>query len=173
MLLGTVYPWEHYTAAPTAAKSLQSCPTLCNPMDGSPPGFPVPGIFQARTLEWVAISMRESEVAQSCPTLCDPMDCSLPGSYVHGIFQARVLEWGAIAFSRENIIRSHQLPQILLKSPVSSLAKSTKITQQWALYFFLIVWSQSTEEKITDWNKAMHNDWRQMCSVILLKSNSC
>jgi len=38
------------------AKSLQSCPTLCNPMDGSPSGFPVPGILQARTLEWVAIS---------------------------------------------------------------------------------------------------------------------
>ena len=39
-----------------AAKSLQSCPTLCNPIDGSPPGSPVPGILQARTLEWVAIS---------------------------------------------------------------------------------------------------------------------
>ena len=39
-----------------AAKSLQSCATLCDPIDGSPPGFPVPGILQARTLEWVAIS---------------------------------------------------------------------------------------------------------------------
>ena len=38
------------------AKSLQLCPTLCDPIDGSPPGFPVPGILQARTLEWVAIS---------------------------------------------------------------------------------------------------------------------
>ena len=44
---------QSYTAA---AKSLQSCPTLCNPIDGSPPGSPVPGILQARTLEWVAIS---------------------------------------------------------------------------------------------------------------------
>ena len=43
-----------YTA--TAAKSLQSCPTLCDPIDGSPPGSPIPGIVQARTLEWVAIS---------------------------------------------------------------------------------------------------------------------
>ena len=42
--------------AEAAAKSLQSCPTLCNPIDGSPPGSPVPGILQARTLEWVAIS---------------------------------------------------------------------------------------------------------------------
>ena len=39
-----------------AAKSFQSCPTLCDPIDSSPPGFPVPGILQARTLEWVAIS---------------------------------------------------------------------------------------------------------------------
>ena len=43
-------------AAAAAAKSLQSCPTLCNSIDGSPPGSPVPGILQARTLEWVAIS---------------------------------------------------------------------------------------------------------------------
>ena len=43
-------------AAAAAAKSLQSCLTLCDPIDGSPPGFPVPGILQARTLEWVAIS---------------------------------------------------------------------------------------------------------------------
>ena len=43
-------------AAAAAAKSLQSCPPLCDPRDGSPPGSPVPGILQARTLEWVAIS---------------------------------------------------------------------------------------------------------------------
>ena len=41
--------------AAAAAKSLQSCPTLCDPRDSSPPGSPVPGILQARTLEWVAI----------------------------------------------------------------------------------------------------------------------
>ena len=43
-------------AAAAAAKSLQSCPTLCHPIDGSPPGCPVPGILQARIVEWVAIS---------------------------------------------------------------------------------------------------------------------
>ena len=43
-------------AAAAAAKSLQLCPTLCDPIDGSPPGSPVPGIIQTRTLEWVAIS---------------------------------------------------------------------------------------------------------------------
>ena len=45
-----------YSAAAAAAKSLQSCPTLCDPIDGSPTGSPVPGILQARTLEWVSIS---------------------------------------------------------------------------------------------------------------------
>ena len=43
-------------AAAATAKSLRSCPTLCDPIDGSPPGSPVPGILQARTLEWVAIA---------------------------------------------------------------------------------------------------------------------
>ena len=47
-------PWCHTAAA--AAKSLQSCPTLCKPIDGSPPGSAIPGILQAGTLEWVAIS---------------------------------------------------------------------------------------------------------------------
>ena len=90
--------------AAAAVKSPQSCPTLCNPIDGSPPGSPVPGILQASTLEWVGCHFllqcmkekSESEVAQSCPTLSDPMDCSPPGSSIHGIFQARVPEWGDI-----------------------------------------------------------------------------
>ena len=49
-------PPAYLLAAAAAAKSLQSCPTLCDPIDGSSPGSPVPGILQARTLEWVAIS---------------------------------------------------------------------------------------------------------------------
>ena len=83
--------------AAAAAKSHQSCPTLCDPIDGSPPGSPVPGTLQARTLEGVAISFynawkkSESEVAQSCPTLSDAMDCSLPASSVHGILQASLI----------------------------------------------------------------------------------
>ena len=94
--------------SPAAAKSPQLCPTLCDPVHGSPPGSAVSGIFQART--WVGCHFllqcmevkSESEVAQSCPILRDPMDCNLPGSSVHGIFQARVLEWVAIAFSRRH-----------------------------------------------------------------------
>ena len=68
----------------------------CDLMDCSLLGFSVHRIFQARTLEWVAISFSES--VQSCPTPSDPMDCSLLGSFIHGIFQARILEWDANAF---------------------------------------------------------------------------
>ena len=79
---------------------------LCDPIDGSPPGSAIPGILQARTLEWVAISFSsawkvkgESEVTQPFLTLSDPMDCSPPGSPIPGILQARTLEWVAISFS--------------------------------------------------------------------------
>ena len=90
-----------------AAKSLQSCLTLCDPIDSSPPGSPHPwdspgkntGVGCHFLLQCMKVKS-ESEVAQSCLTPSDPMDCSLPGSSVHGILQARVLEWGAIAFSK-------------------------------------------------------------------------
>ena len=92
-----IRPVKHLTAA---AKSLQSCLTLCDPTDGSPSGSSVPGILQARTLEWVAISLSNAYMhaksLQLCLTLCDPMDSSPPGSSVHRILQARVLEWVAI-----------------------------------------------------------------------------
>ena len=51
------------SAAAAAAKSLQSCPTLCDPIDGSPPGSSVPGIFQARILEWFAISFSNNFIS--------------------------------------------------------------------------------------------------------------
>ena len=94
--------WDWYIHPTAAAKSLQSCPTLCDPTDGSPPGSPVPGILQARTLEWVAISFSNAwkwKNKVTCPTPSNPMDCSAPGPSIHGIFQTRVLEWVAIAFS--------------------------------------------------------------------------
>ena len=72
-----------------AAKSLQSCLTLCDPIDSSPPGSSVPGILQARTLEWIAVSFSNAcmhaKLLQSCPTPCNPMDSSPLGSSVHGI----------------------------------------------------------------------------------------
>ena len=89
-----------------AAKSLQSCPTLCDPIRWQPTRLPCPwdspgkntGVGCHFLLQCMKVKS-ESEVAQSCPTLSDPMDYSLPGSSVPGILQARVLEWGAIAFS--------------------------------------------------------------------------
>ena len=75
-----------------------------DPMDCSPPGSSVHGIFQAKVLEWperhpgfalwLALQFSHSVVSDSS----DPMDCSLPGSSVQGIFHAKVLEWGATAF---------------------------------------------------------------------------
>ena len=100
----TEEPGELQSAA-AAAKLLQSCSTLCDPIDGSPPGsrpWDSPGKNTGMGCHFLLQCMKvksESEVRQSCPTLGDPMDCSPPGSSVHGIFQARVLEWGAIAFS--------------------------------------------------------------------------
>ena len=78
---------EHLKCPAAAAKSLQSCPTLCNPRDCSPPGSPFPGILQARTLEWVAICFSNAwkwSRSVVCQTLSDPMDHSLPGSSIHG-----------------------------------------------------------------------------------------
>ena len=82
--------------AAAAAKSLQSCPTLWDPMDCSLPGFSVHGILQARTLAAAAAAAKS---LQSCPTLCHPRDGSPPGCPVPGILQARTLEWVAISFS--------------------------------------------------------------------------
>ena len=83
-----------------SAKSFQSCPTLCDPIDGSPPGSPHPwdspgkntGVGCHFLLQCMKVKS-QSEVAQS---LSDPMDCGPPGSSAHGVFQAKVLEWGAI-----------------------------------------------------------------------------
>ena len=84
----------------------QSCLTLSDPMNCSPPGSSVRGIFQAKVLEWGAIPFSRLQSAaaaakslQSCPTLCDPLDGSPPGSPAPRILQARTLEWVAIAFS--------------------------------------------------------------------------
>ena len=107
-----VWPfWGQHTkcvaaAAAAAAKSIQSCPTLCDPRDGSPPGSLVPGILQARVLECGAVAFSNAwkwkvkgKSLSRVWLLATPWtDYSLPGSSVHGIFQA-ILEWGAIVFS--------------------------------------------------------------------------
>ena len=101
-----MYIWVHAAAAAAAAaavKSLQSCPTLWHSIDGSPPGSSIPGILQARTLEWAATFLlqcmkvkSDSEVVQLCLTPHDPMDCSLPGSSIHEI--SRQEYWSGVPF---------------------------------------------------------------------------
>ena len=100
-------------------KVAQSCLTLRDPMDRSPPGLSIHGVFQARALEGVAIAFSKihttiykmhtthkihtaaaaANLLQSCLTLGDPRDGSPSGSAIPGILQARTLEWVAIAFS--------------------------------------------------------------------------
>ena len=88
-----------YAEHAAAAKSLQPCPTLCDPINGSPSGCPAPGILQARTLEWAAISFSNARTwnvkVKSLSRVglsSDPTGCSPPGSPIPGILQARVLE---------------------------------------------------------------------------------
>ena len=95
------------STAAAAAKLLQSCPTLCDPIDGSPPGSSVPGIpIMLPLFPWFGILPSNNSLCVimcaclvSCVRLCDPMDYSPPGSSIHRIFQARILEWVAISFS--------------------------------------------------------------------------
>ena len=147
-----------FAAATTAAKSLQLCPTLCNPIDGSPPGSPVLGILQARTLEWVAISFSnvwkwkvksEREVAQSCLTLSDPMDCSLPGSAVHGIFQARVLGWGAIALSFNTSWSLLKLMSVELMMPCNLLILCCPLLLLLSIFSSIRVFSKELQSILT------------------------
>ena len=115
LLLGIRHHWlldffvnltHQEVAAAAAAKSLQSCPTLCDPIDGSPPGSPVPGILQARILECVAISFFDAwkwkvkvKLLSRIWLLATPWTAAYQAPPSMGFFQARVLEWGAIAFS--------------------------------------------------------------------------
>ena len=102
---------EVAAAAAAAAKSLQSCPTLCDPTDGSPPGSHVPGILQARTLDWVAIAFSNAwkwkvkvKSLSRVWLLATPWTASLQGSSVHGTLQAIVLEWGQRKLSIEELM---------------------------------------------------------------------
>ena len=110
------------------AKSLQSCPTLCDPIDVSPRGSPIPGILQARTLEWVAISfsiagkgkVRVNSLSR-VRLLATPWTAAHPAiPFVHGIFQARVLEWVAIAFSMSIINSRSSLRLMSIESVMPS-----------------------------------------------------
>ena len=106
-------PQWHCAAA--AAKSCQLCPTLCNPIDGSPPGFPVPGILQARILDWVVISfsnawkwkVKVKSLSRVWP-LATPWTAAYQAPPSMVIFQARVLEWGVSVPSPQWPSNHHQ-----------------------------------------------------------------
>ena len=94
-----------------AAKSLQSCITLCDwPHRWQPTRLSLPwdspgkntGVGCHFLLQGMKVKI-ESDITRSCPILPDPMDCSLPGFSVHGIFQARTLEWVSISFSLQRL----------------------------------------------------------------------
>ena len=102
---GVIFAYNPCTSSSAAAsaKSLQLCPTLCNPIDPTmllcPWDSPGKNTGVGRHFLLQCVKMKsESEVTQSFLTLSDPMVCSLPVSSVHGIFQSRVVEWGATAF---------------------------------------------------------------------------
>ena len=115
-------------------------------MDCSLPGSSIHGIFQARILEWVAISFskqegKKSEVSQSCLTLLHPPDCGLPGSSIHEIFQARTLECVAITFCRQG-----------LKSQTMSCVSLGNIFN-WAIVFLLVKWEWYCFKEFLWWLK--------------------
>ena len=109
-------------AAAAAAKSLQSCPTLCDPIDGSPPGSPVPGILQARVLEWVAISF--SNAWKSKVKVKSLSRIRLLATPVTAAYQAPP----SMGFSRQEYWSGVPLP-----SPSGStlLTKNCKWPQRW------------------------------------------
>ena len=110
------------------AKLLQSCLTLCNPIDSSPPGSSVPGILQARTLEWVAISFSNAwkwkvkvKSLNCVRLLATPWTAAYQAPLSMGFSRPRVLEWGAIAFISHNLGSEHTLPCPCLLSETCSL----------------------------------------------------
>ena len=111
-----------------AAKLLQSCLTLCDPTDGSPLGSSVPGILQARILEWVAISFSNAwrwkvkvKLLSHALLLATPWTAAYQASPSMGFFQPWVLEWGAIAFSLQS----------LGKCKLKALCDVTKNSSEW------------------------------------------
>ena len=97
--------------AAAAAKSRQSCPTLCDPIDGSPPGSSVPEILQARVDSPCMKVESESEVARSCPTLRDPMNCSLQAPPSMGF--SRQEYWSGVPLPSPIIKARHEILHIV------------------------------------------------------------
>ena len=111
-----------------AAKLLQSCPTLCDPLDCSPPGSPVPGILQARTLEWVAISfsnawkwkVKGKSVAQLCLTLATPWTAAYQAPMSMQV--SRQKYWSGVPYLYLNMSYFTSPFQTILELPIAVLS---------------------------------------------------
>ena len=118
-LAATTAPSEMACVLHCAAKSLHSCPTLCDPIDGSPPGLPVPGILQARTLEWVAISFSNAwKWKVKVKSLSHVLPSATPWT---AVFQAPP----SMGFSRQEYWSGVPLP---------SLLKSVELSKNWCFW---------------------------------------
>ena len=134
-----------------------------HPINGSPPGSSVPGILQARTLEWVAISFpnawMHATLLQLCPTLCDPMESSPPGSPVHRILQARIVELVAISFS--NLAARFQIRFLYLILP-------TKVQYGFNMYHFEIKKNTSQAFSVDNLVHVIDNQKRKILNSNIL-----
>ena len=125
-------PWSSTGAAAAAAKSRL---TLCDPIDSSPPGSPIPGILQGRTVEWVAISFssewkwKVKVKSLSCVLLLsNPMDCSPPGSSIHGIFPGNSTRVGCHCL----------LPDQAQCSQERNISSNTSCLRRWVIYLYFV-----------------------------------
>ena len=117
-----------YTAA---AKSLQSCPTLCDPIDGSPPGSPVAGILQARTLEWVVISFSNAW-KWSCSVVSN-------SSRPHGLQRTRLLPPWDFPGKSTGVGCHHLLRWLILNILIKNISSQTNGVKLWLPYIYFLI----------------------------------
>ena len=128
-------------AAATAAKSLQSCPTLCDPIDGSPPGSPVPGILQARTLAWVAISFSNAwKWKFKVKSLSRVQLCATPWTAAYqappSMGFSRQEYWSEVPFEEQADCFAKWLHYFIFSSVVFEVYNFS--TSSWTFIFFIL-----------------------------------
>ena len=143
------------STAAAAAKSLQPCPTLNDPIDDSQPGSSIPGILQARILGGLPFPfpMHACMLSRfSCVRLCaTPTDSSPPGSSVHGILEARILEWVATSFSDSNYIATNMRDHLSEMRQIHIFWTKITIIPSTILHFLTISCSQLNDYPKIKW----------------------
>ena len=155
-------PGIHSAAA--AAKSLQSCLTLCDPTDSSPPGAPVPGILQARTLEWVAISFPNAwkwkvkvKLLSRVQLFVTPWTAAYQAPPSMGFSRQEYWEWGAIAFS----ILTDDCDTIPLMEETGFWWFTVKSKTTKRLMLVKVPWFLSYHEKMQGHSEIQQPSWRE------------